>query len=132
MKKNPVVHFEMPYEDHQRLSKFYTNAFGWEMQNLGNEMGDYVLASTTETDENSMVTTPGAINGGFFPKFQEGAAPYPSVVIDVDDINQTMKQINDAGGKILSEPIEVPGIGQYVAFADTEGNRVGILQPVKM
>ena len=57
------------------------------------------LASTTETDENSMVTTPGAINGGFFPKSQEGAAPYPSVVIDVDDINQTMKQINDAGGK---------------------------------
>jgi len=102
------------------------------MQKLGNEMGDYVLASTTETDENSMVKTPGTINGGFFPKFQDGAASYPSVVIDVEDINQAIKKISDAGGKVLSEPVEIPGIGQYVPITDTEGNRVGILQPFKM
>ena len=68
MKMNPVVHFEMPYEDSERLAKFYNQAFGWQMQKLGKEMGDYVLAATTETDENRMVKKPGAINGGFFPK----------------------------------------------------------------
>jgi predicted enzyme related to lactoylglutathione lyase len=52
MKMNPVVHFEMPYENHDRLVKFYTQAFGWQMQRLGKEMGDYVTAATTETDEN--------------------------------------------------------------------------------
>jgi hypothetical protein len=25
--------------------------------------------------------------------------------------------------------MEIPGIGQYVSFMDTEGNRVSILQP---
>ena len=61
---NPVVHFEMPYEDKERVAKFYTEAFGWGMQKLGNDMGDYVTASTTETDENRMVKAPGTINGG--------------------------------------------------------------------
>ena len=132
MKKNPVVHFEMPYENHERLSKFYSKAFGWGMQNTGPEMGDYVLAATAETDENQMVKTPGTINGGFFPKNQQGTTPYPSVVISVDDIKQSMKMINDAGGKVIGDPIEIPGIGQYVYFTDTEGNRAGILQPAKM
>jgi hypothetical protein len=37
---NPVVHFEMPYENRERLVKFYEKAFGWQMQKLGQEMGD--------------------------------------------------------------------------------------------
>jgi len=127
-KMDPVVHFEMPYEKSERLVKFYTEAFGWRMQKLGKEMGDYVTAATTETDENNMIKKPGAINGGFFPKNSE-SAQYPSVVIAVDDIKEAMKGVADAGGKVLGEPVEIPGIGQYVSFTDTEGNRVSILQP---
>jgi|SRR5688572_4348180 len=132
MKKNPVVHFEMPYENHERLSKFYNKAFGWDMKNTGPEMGDYVLAGTAETDENRMITTPGAINGGFFPKNQQGTTPYPSVVIEVDNIKSAMKNISDAGGKVIGDPIEIPGIGHFVYFTDSEGNRVSILQPLNM
>ncbi len=132
MKMNPVVHFEMPYENRERLVKFYTKAFGWKMQKLGKDMGDYVTAATTETDENRMIKKPGTINGGFFPKKPDRPAQYPSVVIAVDDINEAMKKVADAGGKVLGEPMEIPGIGQYVSFTDTEGNRVGILQPTNM
>jgi predicted enzyme related to lactoylglutathione lyase len=41
-----------------------------------------------------------------------------------------MKKISGAGGKVLMEPMEIPGVGQYASFADTEGNRVSILQPL--
>src|SRR5262245_22022771 len=122
MKTNPVVHFEMPYEDHQRLSRFYSKAFGWQMQKLGSEMSDYVLADTAETDQNRMVKTPGAINGGFYPKIAQGASDNPSVVIAVDDLKDSIRKVKDAGGKIENEPVEIPGIGQWVAFTDTEGN----------
>ena len=77
-----------------------------------------------------MVKTPGAINGGFFPKKPDWPAQYPSVVIATDDIKKTMKKVRDAHGKVLGEPMEIPGIGKYVSFMDTEGNRVSILQPV--
>ncbi len=36
----------------------------------------------------------------------------------------------DAGGKVLGEPMEIPGVGQYSSFIDTEGNRVSMLQPI--
>ena len=131
MKTNPVVHFEMPYENSDRVQKFYSDAFGWQMQSTGPEMNDYVLAGTTETDENRMVKTPGNINGGFFPKNQVPGAG-TSVVISVDNINDAMKKIKDAGGKVEGEPMEIPGIGHWVVFTDTEGNRVSILQAMGM
>ena len=131
MGMNPVVHFEMPYEDRDRMAKFYTDAFGWQMQKLGKDMGDYVTATTAETDEHRMVKRPGAINGGFFPKKPDWPAQYPSVVIAVPDIKDAMKKVRDAGGKVLGEPMEIPGIGHYVSFTDSEGNRVSILQPTR-
>ena len=129
---NPVVHFEMPYENGDRVVKFYSQVFGWQMNETGPEMGGYVLAGTTETDENRMVKTPGTINGGFFQKNPEWPAQYPSVVIQVKDINAAMKSINAAGGKVLGDPMDIPGVGKYVSFMDTEGNRVSILQPMGM
>ena len=126
---NPVVHFEMPYDDRSRMAKFYESAFGWQMQMMGEDMGNYVVATTTESGE-SGPKRPGAINGGFFPKKPDWPAQHPSVVIAVDDIRSAMKGVTHAGGKVLGEPMEIPGVGQYVSFFDTEGNRVSMLQPL--
>jgi len=125
---NPVVHFEMPAEDRKRMADFYTQVFGWQTQMLGPEMGEYVLVATTESDEDGPKKR-GAINGGFYPKKEDWPAPYPSVVIAVEDIKESMKRVADAGGRVLGEPMEIPGVGQYVSFFDTEGNRVSMLQP---
>ncbi len=127
-KMNPVVHFEMPYENRERLVKFYTQAFGWQMQELGKDTGDYVTAATTETDENRTVKSPGAINGGFVPKKPDWLAQYPSVVIAVDKIKEAMKKVADASGRVLGEPIEIPGIGQYVSFIDLDFMSTNLLQ----
>lgn len=126
---NPVVHFEMPAEDRNRMAAFYTEAFGWQTQMLGPDMGDYVLVTTTESDENGP-ERPGAINGGFYPKRPDWPAQHPSVVIAVEDIEASMEKVAKAGGKVLGEPMEIPGVGRYVSFFDTEGNRVSMLQPL--
>ena len=126
---NPVVHFEMPYENKSRMSKFYEKAFGWQTQALGEEMGNYVTATTAESNPNGGPKKPGAINGGFFPKKSDYPAQSPTVVIAVDDLDRSIKNVNAAGGQVLGEPIEIPGIGRYVSFKDTEGNRVSMLKP---
>jgi predicted enzyme related to lactoylglutathione lyase len=126
---NPVVHFEMPYDNRRRMAKFYKSAFGWQTRMLGEDMGNYVLATTTETGE-SGPQKPGAINGGFFPKKPDWPAQYPSVVIAVENVEEAVKKVIDAGGKVLGEPMGIPGVGQYVSFIDTEGNRVSMLQPI--
>ena len=55
-KMNSVVHFEMPYDDRKRRAKFYQDAFGWQTRMLGEEMGNYVIATTTESDESPQAT----------------------------------------------------------------------------
>ena len=138
-KINPVVHFEMGYNDRERMKKFYEGAFGWKMQQLGAEMGNYVVAQTTETDEKGMVKIPGTINGGFYQKTESPLSHPPSVVISVKDIRKAMKDVEAAGGKIMGamkpngektmEPDEIPGIGLWISAIDTENNRFSILQP---
>jgi uncharacterized protein len=127
---NPVVHFEMPYENSDRAAAFYTAAFGWKPQMLGAEMGNYLVMQTTETDENGMVKTPGAINGGMYKKPEDPMGQAPSVVISVDDINAAIEKVRAAGGTVHGEPMSIPGIGLYAPFTDTEGNRLSVLQPI--
>ena len=134
-KMNPVVHFEMPAEDRSRMRKFYETAFGWQTTQLGSEMGNYVLATTTETDADRMIKTPGAINGGFFDKAKgdNGAR----LTISVDNIQEAMRRVREAGGTVIGgmqksgEPDEIPGVGLYATFVDTEGNHLSLLQPVR-
>jgi len=141
-KMSPVVHFEMGYKDKQRMVDFYTSVFGWETKMMGPEMGNYVVAHTTETDEKGMIKKPGNINGGFYQKTDSPLSHAPSFVIAVEDIHQAMKEIESAGGKILGamneagelimEPQDIPGVGLWISAMDTEDNRFSILQPKEM
>lgn len=123
---SPVVHFEMAAEDNARASKFYQNAFGWQMQQMGEDFGGYLMAMTTESNQQGPVK-PGAINGGFFKK-PAGQNPPPHLVISVDNIDESVELVKKEGGEIIGEKMEIPGVGTYVSFKDTEGNSVGILQ----
>jgi predicted enzyme related to lactoylglutathione lyase len=128
-KMNAVVHFEMPAEDKKRMAEFYTKVFGWRTQFLGADMGEYVVVNTSETDDNGRPKNPGTINGGFYQKTNDPHSNSPSIVISVDNINESIRSIKKAGGTVLGEPMEIPGIGLYASFSDTEGNRVSVLQP---
>ncbi len=142
MKMSPVVHFEMGYKDKARMVKFYQTVFGWKTQQMGPEMGEYVVAQTTETDTDGMVQTKGAINGGFYQKTDDPASHPPSIVISVDDIQAAMKEVASAGGTIAGargpdgkrtlEPQDIPGVGLWISIIDPEGNRVSMLQPKSM
>jgi predicted enzyme related to lactoylglutathione lyase len=130
---DPVVHFEFPYDDRERIAKFYRDVFGWELKMMGEEMGNYVLATTAKPGQRvGHEAAYGAIGGGFYPRRDDWPAQYPSVVIAVDNIRASMKKVSAAGGEVLGEPMLIPGVGDYVSFFDTEKNRVSMLQPLPM
>jgi len=127
-----VVHFEMPYKDRERAARFYAAAFGWTHQFLGPEMGDYMLVSTAPAGARPPVPPEaalGSINGGLYPFKADWPMQHPSVVIAVEDIHAAIQRVTQAGGKVLGEPRAIPGVGEYVAFCDTEGNHNSMLQP---
>jgi predicted enzyme related to lactoylglutathione lyase len=128
---DPVVHFEIPYDDRDRIAKFYKAVFGWELQMLGEDMGNYVVATTAKPGAPARAdAAPGAIGGGFYKRNNDWPAQYPSVVIAVQDIRAAMKKVKGAGGEPLGDPMTIPGVGDYVSFYDTEKNRLSMLQPL--
>ncbi len=136
---DPVVHFEMGYFDRDRMKKFYSSTFGWQMQQMGDDMGGYAVAQTTETDKDGMVKTPGNINGGFYAKSDSSDSHAPSIVISVKDIKKAIEELKNNGGKIKGsmtpdgkhtmEPTMIPGVGLWISCEDTEQNRFSLLQP---
>jgi hypothetical protein len=128
---NPVVHFELPYKDANRISKFYSETFNWKLTDLGPNSSNYILAVTCESDAKPGLPA-GAINGGFFPFKPDWPIQAPSIVIGVANIEDTISKIIFNGGSVLGEPIMIPNFGRYVSFVDTEGNRISIIQPDSM
>jgi predicted enzyme related to lactoylglutathione lyase len=121
----------MPYDDRDRTAKFYREVFGWELQMFGEDMGNYVVATTAKPGTRvGHDAAYGAIGGGFFPRKPDWPAQHPSIVIAVQDIRAAMKKVNAGGGETLGDPVTIPGVGEYVSFFDTEKNRVSMLQPL--
>jgi uncharacterized protein len=120
---NKVVHFEIPFDDKEKCIEFYKNVFGWEFQDMP-EM-KYVIARTTEVDDKFMIKEPGAINGGMY-KRGEGAAKGPVIVIDVEDVDEYVKKVEDAGGEVVMEKRQVGEMGWYAQVKDVEGNIIGL------
>lgn len=118
-----VVHFEIPFEDQERGSAFYADAFGWQLNSLP-EMG-YVLATTGPSDQGPP-SEPGFINGGML----ERGAPVsgPVLVIDVDDIESALDKIEKLGGTTVSTKQAVGEMGFSAYFKDSEGNLMGLWQ----
>ena len=110
----PVVHWEFWSKDPSKVSDFYSRVFDWKIQNIP-EMGYHMVD-----------TGGGGINGGIM-KPQDG--PWPgnmAFYIDVEDLAAYRKRITDAGGKILVEEQEVPGMGSFSLFSDPDGRVLGI------
>src|SRR5918912_2001195 len=122
---NRVVHFEVEASDPERAKAFYSQAFGWQMQQMGEEMGDYVVVITGDPKE------PGGINGGIYKNMSgpnKELNAY-SCVIAVDNIDQSMEKVRSAGGQLVGDKMDIPSVGTFIRCKDTEGNLFSILQP---
>jgi len=111
----PVVHWEFWSTDPAKVSEFYSKVFEWKIQDM------------PEINYRVVDTGGQGINGGIMTPKRSG--PWPgnmSFYIDVDDLASYRKRITAAGGKILVEEQEVPGMGSFALFSDPDGRVLGI------
>ncbi len=119
-----VNHFEIPYDKADRAKKFYTEIFGWKLQEMP-EM-KYTLVSACTVDDKGRPTKPGCINGGMMKRMPEVKAPV--VTISCDDIEKTFEKIKALGGKMLIKKQPVGDMGWSAYAKDSEGNVIGLWQ----
>jgi predicted enzyme related to lactoylglutathione lyase len=122
-----VVHFEIPADDRERAKEFYRSAFEWELEDA--DMGDgniYTSLITTPFDQQTRLPTePGAINGGLYVRSPD-APSTPVITIGVDAIDESLKKIEAGGGSVVQPRTEIPNLGAFAYFKDSEGNVVGL------
>ena len=122
-----VVHFEIPADDLDRAKGFYGAVFGWELQTAPMDGGEYTSVRTTDVDEETQLPTePGAINGGMFVRSEGLSVTSPVITIDVDGIDDALKQIEAEGGATVTPRTAIPGMGAFAYFKDPEGNVLGL------
>ena len=124
---DPVVHFEIPAEDVERAKKFYVDNFGWKMNVMSGEYGNYVILQTGPTDEKGMPERPAFINGGMMKR---GTIKSPVLVIAVDDCDAAVEKVKKSGGKLVGEILDIPMVGRYAYVEDCEGNVIGVIKPI--
>lgn len=118
-----VVHFEVPFDDGERATAFYREAFGWQLNSM--PQYQYSLATTTPTDPTTGAPVePGSINGGLLHR--QGPITAPVITIGVASIDESIARIETLGGKVAigRQPVGDMGFSAYVH--DTEGNLIGL------
>jgi predicted enzyme related to lactoylglutathione lyase len=112
------VHFEIPAENPERATKFFTDVFGWQFNSWGADQG-YWLATTGAEGEMGI--------DGAVMKRRDPAQPIVNS-INVDSVDSYAEKIVAAGGQIVVPKMVVPSMGYVAYFKDTEGNIHGLWQ----
>ena len=118
MSAHPIIHIEFSATDREAAGKFYSELFGWKVQQMP-EM-NYATIDTGQT----------GIGGGLNPIQENSPAGTVLVYIYSDDIDATLAKAQELGGKILMPQSEIPGVGWFGIFADPTGNQVGVFKDI--
>ena len=117
-----IVHFEIPVDNMDRAKDFYTEIFGWDLQDMPGT--EYVMANSAPVDKDQMPTKPGAINGGLTPRMSD--TPGFLNYISVDSIDDYLNTIEKHNGSVITPNTPMGEFGSYARFKDPEGNVMGL------
>lgn len=115
MAHGDITHIDIPVDDMERATSFYSEVLGWQIA----EMPDY--------EGYPMWQAPNKISGGGFVARSDGLQSMRSYV-EVDSIDDVLASVKDAGGSVTLEKTQISPTSWYAVFADTEGNQMGLYE----
>lgn len=105
----PVVHFEIGCRDRAKTARFFTDLFGWEI------------------DEGPAGAIGAAGLPGHITALGHEPEHYTMFYVQVDDVKAYLDKAVALGGKIVVPPIKIP-TGTFAWLSDIDGNMIGLLK----
>ena len=106
-----IDYVEFAVADTGRSKRFYGQAFGWSFTDYGPDYSEF---------------TDGRMKGGFNALEQHGpASGGPLVVLYAEDLDDTCRRIEAAGGRIAKPAYSFPG-GRRFHFTDPDGHELAV------
>ena len=109
---NPIIHFEIGCKDNEKTQQFYTELFGWTIEQMG-------PAGMISTGSEQGIT-------GHITALGHEPHNYVTVYAEVDDIPKYLTKAEELGGSFVVPETPVPGQGAFAWFKDTNGNIIGL------
>ena len=109
---------ELLVDDVESAIGFYTKVIGWEVEEMEMAQGKYYVLKAG-----------GEPVGGIMKK-PEGSEMMPDswgTYITVNDVDATLKKVEESGGKAVYPPMDVPGVGRMCAITDRSGAMISII-----
>lgn len=114
------VWYDLMTTDVPAATAFYTTIAGWGTQNF--DMGPH--------GNYQMWTVGGVPIGGAVTLTPEmgppGTPPHWMGSVAVPSVDDTAKQAESLGGKVLAPPSDIPNVGRYAVIADPQGAVIGL------
>jgi predicted enzyme related to lactoylglutathione lyase len=113
---HPIVHVEFASTDPQRAGRFYADLFGWHLDH--DPTFDYL-----------MFRGDGGPGGGFVGAGTGGLAAGDALVhVGTDDLDATLRRVEELGGAVEVPKTEIPGVGWFGIVRDPADGRVAVFQ----
>ena len=113
---NPIIHWDLVVSDVAKARAFYGKLFAWRFEDAG--FPGYALIDTGKAPGGGLTSDPGPAPG-----------PRLTTYFEVTDLQRTLHDVVELGGKVLVPRTEIPMVGAWALFADPDGIQVGVLQP---
>jgi predicted enzyme related to lactoylglutathione lyase len=115
MSPSPVVHAEIRSSDPDATRAFFGELFGWSYPTEGAYPG-YTFVDTGVPDALYTAISP-----------LQGDTDLVTFFVGVDDMAASIADVTRLGGKVVQDPVEVPGV-RFALIADPLGHVVGLAQ----
>jgi predicted enzyme related to lactoylglutathione lyase len=116
----PVMQWQIVAHEPDKLAKFYTHLFDWEVS-TNNALGYRVVDTGAKR----------GINGGIWPAPPEGHSMV-SLYVEVDDVPAYFTKAQSLGAKVIVPPQKLPDGDEMAIVLDPEGIPVGLFKPGKV
>lgn len=111
---------ELRVDDIDAAKSFYSAVFGWTLEDMQMEGSDRVY---------TVIKVGDAQIGGMLPKPAEAVAMPTRWInyVTVADVDETLQQVTSKGGKVVTPPMNIPGVGRMAHLQDKEGAFIAVI-----
>jgi uncharacterized protein len=113
-KQNPFVWYELLTSDVAAAKAFYASVVGWNSQDMPMPGMTYTLLQVGATQVAGLMVLPTEARSA-------GMKPCWVGYVGVDDADNATATVKRLGGRVFSEPRDIPGIGRFAMVADPQG-----------
>lgn len=109
---------ELMTSDPAAARAFYGRLFGWSAKDMAMPNGTYTTFQVGDVSVGGMMK---------IPVEAAGMPPTWGVYVTVGNVDETVKQVESLGGKVVMPPWDVPGVGRMAVIQDPQGASLSVI-----